>query len=122
MVSGKYLGELARRACLDLHSAGLLWKDSPLSPAMNERHGLDTEIMSRALALEKAGVTGYIEKETGMETGEADAEVFLALFDAIGKRSARLSGTLIAGLVEHMGGKGCTVAVDGSVFEHYREF
>ena len=120
MVSGKYLGELARLACLDLHSAGLLWKDLPLSALMNERHGLDTEVMSRSVAIEKAEVAGYVEKETGMKTEDGDAEVLLALFDAIGKRSARLSGALIAGLVEHMGAKGCTIAVDGSVFEHYR--
>ncbi|KAI9011601.1 hypothetical protein DFJ74DRAFT_699878 [Hyaloraphidium curvatum] len=121
LVSGKYLGEIARHAILDLHARGALCKGQPLAEKFQERHSLDTEILSRAGAKPLVELSAFFEETIGIKTSETDNLGLVAIFDAVGKRSAFLCGGIVAGLIEHMG-KACTVAVDGSVFEHYPHF
>lgn len=119
MVSGKYLGEQARMALLELHEKGNVFKGKELSEQLKERHGLDTGTMSKALAKPISERAEYLGQEIGINFSPEDVDVCSALFEMIGARSAKLSGALVAGLIEHMG-EPCTVAVDGSVFEYYR--
>lgn len=119
MISGMYLGEIARQAILDLYGKGLVFGGEKLPAQLENRHGLDTEVMSRALAIPADQATAFLQKELGADISDADAAVLLPLFDVVGERSARLCGASVAALVEHMS-EACTAAVDGSVFEHYR--
>ena len=126
MMSGMYLGEISRLAIVDLIHCGILFK-SQLSPAFAERFRFETQYMSR------------IERDHSQDLGDTkalledmfevygttlnDRQIVKRVCEFVGIRAARLSAAAIAGVVSKMNRlNGCTVAIDGSVFEHYPHF
>ncbi|KAJ3218819.1 hexokinase A [Clydaea vesicula] len=128
MISGLYLGEISRYALVDLMKTGFIFKTKNLEDSLlSKPYHFETAYMSR------------IERDHSKDLSDINAllgDVF-KIFDStleersvvkrvcelVGLRAARLSAAGIAALVTKMNKlDGCTVAIDGSVFEHYPHF
>ncbi|KAJ3214272.1 hexokinase A [Clydaea vesicula] len=128
MISGLYLGEIARYAIVDLMKTGYIFKKESLSESLlSKPYGFETAYMSR------------IERDHSKDLSDINAllgdifKIFNSsleerslvkrVCELVGLRAARLSAAGIAALVTKMNKlDGCTIAIDGSVFEHYPHF
>lgn len=154
-VSGMFLGEILRRAILglvkdpnvqlfkdensgsnDIHSTTLIAEDS----ALYQQWGIDTSFLSVAHEDQSVGfkiTRQALERDLGIHASSVeDAEAVKILVDAIGKRSAKLSGVAIGAIVIATGslntkttktGEGeddeiVDIGVDGSLVEYYPGF
>lgn len=158
-VSGMFLGEILRRAILglvkdpnvqlfkdensssnDIHSTATIAEDSPLY----QQWGIDTSFLSVAHEDHSVGLKitrQALERDLGIHASSVeDAEAVKILVDAIGERSAKLSGVAIGAIViatnslskTTTGGSDSSdqvgedeiidIGVDGSLVEYYPGF
>lgn len=125
MISGLYLGEIARLVILDFAHTGELFSGKA-SPSFNQPYAFETSYMSRIerdhsqdLSDTRALLEDLFEQQSSIE----DRQLLKTVCELIGIRAARLSAAAIAGVLSKMNAlNGVAVAVDGSVFEHYPHF
>ncbi|TPX63293.1 hexokinase [Spizellomyces sp. 'palustris'] len=120
MISGLYLGEITRQIMVDLISTGELFSGRR-HPALEVRGSFDTAHMSRIERMELTDTRTILEDLYGVKkTTLTDRRLVKRICELIGTRAARLAAVGIASIVTKINKlDGCTVAVDGSVFEHY---
>ncbi|RKO87403.1 hypothetical protein BDK51DRAFT_16571 [Blyttiomyces helicus] len=126
MISGLYLGEITRYVLVDLISTGELFRGRG-SAALAKPYNFDTANMSRIErdhTIELSDTRSVLEELSGIQhTSLADRRLVKRVCELIGTRAARLSAVGIAGVITKINRlDGCTVAVDGSVFEYYPHF
>ncbi|KAJ3055669.1 glucokinase [Rhizophlyctis rosea] len=126
MISGMYLGEIVRYVLLDLISTGELFKGRG-SKKLDTPYNFETANMSRIErdhSLELSDTKAVLEDILGIPTTSiGDRRVVKTVCELVGTRAARLSAAGIAAIVTKMNRlDACTVALDGSVFEHYPHF
>eukprot|EP00468_Gymnochlora_sp_CCMP2014_P010482 CAMPEP_0167763342 /NCGR_PEP_ID=MMETSP0110_2-20121227/13306_1 /TAXON_ID=629695 /ORGANISM="Gymnochlora sp., Strain CCMP2014" /LENGTH=427 /DNA_ID=CAMNT_0007650389 /DNA_START=90 /DNA_END=1373 /DNA_ORIENTATION=- len=118
MVSGLYMGEIARLALKDLKAAGVI---SGLNGKLEKKNGfpawhLSACIGDDTLSLNK--ISKILKKEYGVTSTLEERQAFAMVCKWVALRSARLAATIIGSVVQHTGYEwDCTVAIDGSVFE-----
>jgi len=128
MISGMYLGEMCRVTLTSpevLHGFSSTFAAS-LTSKLTERMSLPTALMAEiegdasssmdatGRALEKAGLVGATPR---------DRALLHEVCVNISTRAAMLSATAVVALLEQMGNAdGCTIAIDGTVFECYPYF
>jgi hexokinase len=116
LVSGMYLGEIARRVIVDMMTQGLLFRG--VSPsAFSEEYMLHTEHLSLA-------ARGYdFFAAFGLrDVSEGDRRTIREIGRIISTRSAKIAGAAIAAVVAWMDANiesGHTIAIDGALFEKY---
>jgi len=129
MISGMYLGELCRLSIIDpqINSGFSSGCSAALGTAFGAKQSFPTALMSTieadstpelsqaASALAQHGVT---------QTTFRDRVLLREACVCVSTRAARLSSVAIAGLLEMIPAtqEGCTIAVDGTVFECYPFF
>ncbi|KAI8906034.1 hypothetical protein EDD86DRAFT_277427 [Gorgonomyces haynaldii] len=126
MISGLYLGELCRLVIVDLINAGDLFKGNG-SATMATPHRFDTALMSR---IERDHTLDLNDTKNVLEdvcsipsTSIEDRRLVKHICELIGTRAARLAAAGTAALITKINKlDNCTVAIDGSVFEHYPHF
>lgn len=146
-VSGMFLGEIVRRAVVDMirDDKIMLFRDA--NSSFNDRHtttsispnsgifkpwGLDSAIMSVAAA-DNTPELSSLRQELEMvldvyAPSLEDAQAFKAISDAVARRSARLSAVAIgaialqSGKIEDPAEDVIDIGVDGSLVEHYPFF
>jgi len=121
MVSGHYLGEILRRALLDL---GPPWRGSS---ALATPFALDSAHLSRIAADRTAGLDDVdaLLRGLGAASTAAERRGVRALGAAIARRAARLVGTALVGTLRFLDGELAdrrTIAVDGSLWGGYPGF
>ena len=127
MVSGMYLGELARLVCAELIKKKALFGGKP-SAAFGRAYAFKTEQMSRIAADASKGLAGTaaVLKELGIrKVAVEDRALVKKACDIISTRAARVSATALAAVVTRMDpalSSAHTAAIDGSVFEKYPRF
>lgn len=116
MVSGMYLGEVAR----------LVLKE--LVPAFGKEGTLDTECVS-AIEADKskdlAAVSGLLEALGLPKTSLKDRMLIKKVCAMVSRRAARISAACISAIITKIDPKvsrGHTIAIDGSVFEKHPAF
>jgi hexokinase len=126
MVSGHYLGEILRRALVDLgrDSGGFHWSGAP---ALATPFGLDSAHLSRIAADRSAGLddVGALLRSLGVESTPAERHGVRALGAAIARRSARLVAAALLGTLRFLDPRlddRRTIAVDGSLWGGYPAF
>jgi hexokinase len=131
MISGLYLGELARLLLVQLVTAGALFSRDHASKgkcSLFIHWALSTAMMS-TIAEDTSADLSAVEfvlrdaleiKYSTVEDRKLVAEVCLL----VGRRAARLAAAGVAATVRKMGekGKGCVVGIDGSVYKKYPHF
>ena len=119
MVSGMYLGELARLVILDMIDQGCLLQKKHRH-IFEREHSVTTEHLSKA-----AGGEDFFA-EFGLENvTDHDREAAVRISHVISKRAARIAGAAIAAVINWMDAgleRHHTVAVDGSLFEKFPGF
>ncbi|KAI8897028.1 hypothetical protein BC833DRAFT_540698 [Globomyces pollinis-pini] len=126
MISGLYLGELVRLILVDLIKAGELFGGKG-SDELLKTHNFDTAYMSRIErdhSLSLSDTRQLLEDVLNVpNTSYDDRRIVKHVCELVGTRAARLSAAGIAALVTKINRlDACTVAIDGSLFEHYPHF
>lgn len=126
MISGMYLGEITRLAVADLVRKKLLF-GGKISTKFETRYKFETEYMSR---IERDHSSDLNDTKSVLEdimeipfTSLQDRRIVKRICEVVAIRAARLSAIGIAGITSKIGRlHGCTIAIDGSVFERYPHF
>ena len=116
MVSGMYLGEIARRVIVEMMAQGLLFKGAGPS-AFSKEYMLHTEHLSLV-----AQGSDFFEDFGVRDVSELDRRTIRELCRIVCTRSARIAGVAIAAVVAWMDAniESChTIAIDGTLFEKY---
>jgi hexokinase len=126
MISGMSLGEICRNVFLDLIQKKYLF-NGYLSEELKKPNSFETQYMSRIERDYSADLSDtkiVLQDLLGIpNTTARDRRIVRRIVELVGIRAARLSACCIAGLITQMKKlDGCTVAIDGSVFEHYPHF
>ncbi|KAJ3021879.1 hexokinase A [Thoreauomyces humboldtii] len=126
MVSGLYMGEIVRHVLVDLTSTGELFRGVSSVP-MQTPYAFDTAFMSRIErdhSLELSDTKAVLDDLLQVRnTTVQDRRIVKHICELVGIRAARLSAAAVAAIVTKMKRlDACTVAIDGSVYEHYPHF
>lgn len=124
MISGLYLGEVCRLVLNDLIRVGEIFEGRGL---IEKKGTFLTEFMARCERDHSQNLSDvkllFEEVLKVPLTTLKDREKVKHVCELVGIRAARLSAAGIAAIVTQMNRlDGCTVAIDGSVFEHYPHF
>ncbi|CAG8565733.1 2457_t:CDS:2 [Cetraspora pellucida] len=127
MISGMYLGEIARNILLHLIDRMLLF-DGYSSKELNSNYSFETEYMSTIEADESHTLDNarkILEESLNIpSTTLTDRQIVKRVCQIVGLRAARLSSTTLAAVIIHCGMVECgvSVGIDGSLFEFYPHF
>ncbi|HOJ70818.1 MAG TPA: hypothetical protein PLR38_03160 [Syntrophorhabdaceae bacterium] len=118
MVSGMYLGEIARLIIMDMVKEGLLLNPH-IHHAFSEPYRLTAEHLSLA-------EQGHFFDDFGLiQVPQEDREIILEVFRLVSGRSARIAATAISAVITWMDKKmdsSHVIAIDGSLFEKYPNY
>ncbi|KAJ3067930.1 hexokinase A [Podochytrium sp. JEL0797] len=126
LISGMYLGEIVRFCLVDLVKLGDIFKNGGGS-VIQQAGTFETAFMSR---IERDHTLNLSDTRTVLEdmlkipaTTLADRRLVKTLCELVGMRSARLAAAGIAAVITKMNKlDGCTVGIDGSLFELYPHY
>ncbi|KAF7724358.1 glucokinase [Apophysomyces ossiformis] len=127
MISGMYLGEIARNVILQLVDRLLLFNGES-SVDLNKQWSFETSYTSSIANDKTANLTEtqhILEEIMGIpSTTLADRQIVKTISEIVGRRAARLAACGMAAVMTQMGdvGKSSLVAIDGSVYEFYPRF
>lgn len=130
MISGMYLGEIARNTILSLVDNLLLFNGES-STLLNTQWGFETAFVTAIesdLTEDLRHIKEILEKTVGIpSTTLADRQMVKLICDFVGRRASRLAACGLASVLSHCGylenlQQKCVVAVDGSLFEKYPNF
>jgi hexokinase len=126
MVSGHYLGEILRRALVDLgqRTDAFQWKDAPV---IATDFALDSAYLSRIAADGTPDLTEVeaLLRSLGIAATRPERQGVRALTSAIARRSARLVAAALLGTLRHLDpelARRRRIAVDGSLWGGYPDF
>ncbi|KAJ1553137.1 hexokinase A [Cladochytrium tenue] len=126
LISGMYLGEVVRLALVDLLDSGEIFGGKG-SDILKTRYKFETAYMSRIErdhTLDLSDTKAVLEELMKIpKTSHSDRVIVKGICELVGRRAARLSAAGIAAIVTKINRlDGCTVAVDGSLYELYPHF
>lgn len=128
MISGMYLGEITRNCILHYVDRQMMFKGFS-STELNQPYTFETEYMSTIQADDSSDLaeTRHILEDLLKLPGTTldDRRTVKSIVELVGRRAARLSASGLAAVMELQSDvfhTGCTIAVDGSVYEHYPGF
>ncbi|KAG2176134.1 hypothetical protein INT43_005367 [Umbelopsis isabellina] len=127
LISGMYLGEIARNVLLHLIDRTLLFNGLS-SIDLNKQWSFETAYMStiEADATQDLSDTQHVlESILAIPTTTLiDRQIVKKVCEFVGVRAARLSAAGLGAVLSHCNKveEGCTIAIDGSVFEFYPNF
>jgi hexokinase len=136
MISGAYLGEITRLCMLKLHEEGALWcgqdgtDDAPnvvIPECMLQRNGFESRFLSDIEydMSPDLSVVQHVETLLGIQGSSLqDRKVVQEVCAMVVERAARLTACGVTAATRQLGsrGVGCTVGIDGSVFELHPTF
>lgn len=128
MISGMYLGELARLCLVRIHAAGEIWAgaSTEVPPCLTQEPGsFQTRFLSDIEydMSEELRIVQRVENQYGIKGSSArDRVVLKEVCGMVIQRAAKLTACAIAAAVRQMGSDGGTVGIDGSVYIHHPSF
>ncbi|KAI9485145.1 hypothetical protein BDB00DRAFT_773595 [Zychaea mexicana] len=127
MISGMYLGEISRNVIVHLVDRQILFRGYS-SNDLNKPYCFDTAYMS---SIEMDSTPDLQETRHILEdvlsvpsTTLMDRQLVKKICQVVGRRAARLSACGLAAVLKQSSlvSAGCTIGIDGSLFEHYPGF
>eukprot|EP01122_Echinamoeba_exundans_P014700 TRINITY_DN6709_c0_g1_i1.p1 TRINITY_DN6709_c0_g1~~TRINITY_DN6709_c0_g1_i1.p1 ORF type:complete len:501 (-),score=152.56 TRINITY_DN6709_c0_g1_i1:313-1815(-) len=126
LMSGMYLGEIVRLVIKQLQARNLLFSGAE-SNSLDRPYAFETAFLSQIVADNTPDLHETLSLLRNIDVQNstlAERQALKEIANAVGVRAARLAGVGIAAVVTKMGKDktGCSVAVDGSVYEHFPGF
>ncbi|KAI9494587.1 hypothetical protein BDB00DRAFT_928036 [Zychaea mexicana] len=127
LVSGLYLGEIARNILLDFADRRVLF-DGQYSDDLNKPYSFEASYMS---AIESDDTPELDDTKHIMEsimdvpsTTLDDRRVIKQICELVGQRAARLVAAAISAVIQKRDALDCglTISVEGTIYEHYPNF
>jgi len=127
MISGLYLGEIVRQVIVELIQRRVLFGGIS-SPEIETPYKFETAYMSR---IERDHSSDLLDTKLVLQEllnipypAPRDRRIVRRICELVATRAARLAAVGVAAVVTKMDrvSDGCTVAIDGSVYEHYPHF
>ncbi|KAG9291260.1 hypothetical protein G9A89_021762 [Geosiphon pyriformis] len=134
LISGMYLGEIARNVIIHLIDSDLLFKEIHFQfsnityQRINQQWGFETAYLSRI----EADLTPNLDNTNSIlkndlnvyESSLTDRQIIKRICQLIGIRAARLAATGLAAVITHRKAveSGCSIGIDGTLFEFYPHF
>jgi hexokinase len=127
MISGMYLGEIVRQVIVELVQRRILL-GGVSSPEIETPDKFETAYRSR---IERDHTSDLLDTKMVLQEllnipypAPRDRRIVRRICELVATRAARLSAVGVAAVVTKMErvNDGCTVAIDGSVYEHYPHF
>lgn len=128
MISGMYIGELARLVLVDMKAESLIFKQVRNSQALNEWGRFYTHYISE---IESDPVGDYTRcrkvlleffGDADEEISDEDCSATRYICELISRRAAFMAAAGITALLKRMNYKDVVVAIDGSVFRYHPHF
>ena len=114
-----------RLILVDFAKQGLLFKNQPIS-VLSKKNSFDTALLSKVeldISNDLKDICQFMAQEFNIQTTLKDRQWIKKVTILVGTRAARLTAAGIAAMImKTQSWNGCTVAIDGSVFEHYPYF
>lgn len=120
MISGMYLGEIARLACMDLVAKNILFRGQ-VSEKFKTKNSFLTKFVSDIESHERYKIDEVLN-EMKLNASESDIEILKQVCAAVSKRAARLAAAGIATIVKKTNRHTTTIAIDGSLFKKHPKF
>jgi len=121
MISGMYLGNIAKFQFLELVGRGVCLKNQNLEKF--KESNFETKNMTEILLDKKLTAARRILKSNDIESTIEDLRILYQVCEAVGKRAAQLSAIATVAVLKKIGRlQNSIVAVDGSVFSHFPNF
>jgi len=124
LISGMYLGEIARIVLLKLVESGLLF-NGVSSETLREPYEFPTKYISE-IEIDDDGTfakTREILREIGIEAASnKDCSLIRRVCELVTQRAAYLSAAGVSAVLEKIGKPFITIGVDGSVYRHHPHF
>jgi len=124
MISGMYMGEIARQVLVQLIDEGLLFADQP-TDAIREKGMFFTKYISEIESDPRGSITNCISvlEDLGIcEPSDEDCFMVRHVCETVSRRAATLAGAGVSVLLNRIKEDHVTVAVDGSVFRFHPFF
>lgn len=122
MISGMYLGELARIICMDLVDKKLLFKGE-VTEKFRTKDSFPAEFVSLVESHEKHKIEDVLNAmEVAEQASESDIENLRRVCAAVSLRAARIAAAGVATIVKKTGNNTTTIAADGSLFKRHPNF
>jgi len=118
MISGKYLGEIARLVIEDLTFQKQIFTSQQVVPEKFATPGAFETMYMSGICLPGADLKAYFETELKIEgTTAAEREMVKKVCEMVAVRAARLASSGLCAIMEWIGQtEKCTIAVDGSLY------
>ncbi|XP_001635171.2 hexokinase-2 isoform X2 [Nematostella vectensis] len=120
MISGMYLGELARHICMDLIHRGLLL-NGIASNKLKTKGSFLTKFVSDIESGDENKLQQVL-KELDVKATARDQEILRHICTAVSKRAARLASAGLATIVKKTKAYNSTIAIDGTLFKKHPKF
>jgi len=124
MISGMYMGEIVRQVLIDLVAKGLLFNGEG-SDILNEKGQFFTKYVSEIESDKEGDYTNcrQVLEELGIDNvTDAECNNVRYVCECVSRRAADLTSSGVACLLNKIGKKHVTVAVDGSVYRYHPFF
>jgi len=133
MISGDFLGEIARLCLVHLEKEGALWTTGNTPPAgsiLRKAWAFGAELVSQCVGCVSKNldsINRLLQEKCGVESTLDDRKVVRRVAVMVGLRAARLSAMAISAVAAKIGAvdriaASCHVGVDGSVYLHFPNF
>jgi len=128
MISGMYLGEIARKCLVRLHRAGEIWnsKHTMVPDALEEEGSFQSRFLSDIEydMSDDLNIVKRVEKSFGLrKTTVKDRIKLKEVCGMVVQRAAKLTACAITAVVRQIGApEDCTIGIDGSVYIHHPSF
>ncbi|XP_054722126.1 hexokinase-2-like [Uloborus diversus] len=124
MISGMYMGEVARRIFVKLANDGVLFKGK-LSEKFNTAYGFKTKYISNIESdpRQKNTETRTVLEKMGIsDASDEDCEIMKLVCARVSTRAAHLVSAAVATILNKIKRNHTTVGVDGSVYRYHPHF
>ncbi|RMX58750.1 hypothetical protein pdam_00010781 [Pocillopora damicornis] len=122
MISGMYLGELARIVCMDLVEKKLLFKGQ-VTEKFRRKNSFPAEFVSLVESQDGHKIEEVLKAiEVAKQASESDIENLQRVCAAVSLRAAKVAAAGVATIVKKTGNYTTTIAADGSLFKRHPQF
>uniref|UniRef100_T1JUB3 Phosphotransferase n=1 Tax=Tetranychus urticae TaxID=32264 RepID=T1JUB3_TETUR len=122
LISGMYLGEIARLILLHLHSKDLLCPGVPVPNRLAVKGGFSAKHLSRIASRKEDSIYKVFTKMETADFDSVDVDIVKHVCDLVAERASRLVAAGLALVLKRLGREKTIIGYDGSVMRFHPFF